>query len=246
VLIQAARDDGRIIGAALTGSAARGAEDRWSDIDLAFGLGAGADRDQVAADWTDRMYAGHGAVHHLDVIRGAVLYRVFFLPSTLQVDLAFAPAAEFRATAPSFRLIFGTAAEPALHPGPAARDLIGLGWLYALHARSCIKRGRAWQAEYMISGVRDYTLALACLRHGLPAVQGRGLDGLPDTVTGPVLQTLVRSLDQPELSRAFSAAAECLLSEIAHADQVLAARLAGPLRELAAGDVPGPQDPARD
>ena len=30
------------------------------------------------------------------------------------------------------------------------------------------------QAEYMISGMRDHVLALACLRHGVPAVQGRG------------------------------------------------------------------------
>ncbi len=191
------------------------------------------------------MYAAHGALHHLDVISGAALYRVFFLASTLQVDLAFAPAPEFRATAPSFRLIFGTAAEPAMHPGPAAGELIGLGWLHALHARSCMERGRAWQAEYMISGVRDYTLALACLRHGLPAVQGRGLDGLPDAVTGPVRQALVRSLDRPELSRAFGTAAECLLAEITHADQGLAARLACPLRELAAGQV-AEQDTARD
>jgi hypothetical protein len=26
----------------------------------------------------------------------------------------------------------------------------------------------------MISGMRDHVLALACLRHGVPAVQGRG------------------------------------------------------------------------
>ena len=54
LLIQAARDDERSTGGALTGSAARDAEDRWSDIDLAFGLGSGADRDQVAAAaaWT--------------------------------------------------------------------------------------------------------------------------------------------------------------------------------------------------
>ena len=68
----------------------------------------------MVADWTARMYAEHGAVHHLDVTSGATLYRVFLLASTLQVDLAFAPAAEFRAIAPTFRLLFGTAAEPAI------------------------------------------------------------------------------------------------------------------------------------
>ena len=36
-LVARARADERITGAALTGSASRGAEDRWSDIDLALG-----------------------------------------------------------------------------------------------------------------------------------------------------------------------------------------------------------------
>lgn len=37
-LVEAARKDGRIVGAAHTGSAAVGLEDRWSDIDLALCL----------------------------------------------------------------------------------------------------------------------------------------------------------------------------------------------------------------
>ena len=37
-LIEAARVDSRISGGAVTGSAALDAQDRWSDIDLAFGI----------------------------------------------------------------------------------------------------------------------------------------------------------------------------------------------------------------
>jgi hypothetical protein len=70
-LVSAAGADERITGAALTGSAALGAADRWSDIDLAFGVAAEADLGQVIADWTGLMYTGHGAVHHLDVVSAA-------------------------------------------------------------------------------------------------------------------------------------------------------------------------------
>ena len=35
------------------------------------------------------MYDEHFALHHVDVVSGAWVYRVFLLPSTLQVDLAF-------------------------------------------------------------------------------------------------------------------------------------------------------------
>jgi hypothetical protein len=51
-----ARGDDRITGAAQTGSAAAGAEDRSSDIDLSLGVGAEADLGQALAGWTGLMY----------------------------------------------------------------------------------------------------------------------------------------------------------------------------------------------
>ncbi|MDP9362922.1 MAG: nucleotidyltransferase domain-containing protein [Chloroflexota bacterium] len=210
-MIEAARTDARITAAAVTGSAAIGAADRWSDIDLALGLDLATDRDRVVADWTERMYRTCGAVHHLDVFRESILYRVFLLASTLQVDLAFWPATEFGAIAPTFRLLFGIANERPTRPAPAAADLIGMGWLYALHARSTIARGRFWQVEYMVSGVRDQVLALACLRHELPAVQARGIDDLPPVATAAVAEALVRSLEATELRRAFGVVIDALI-----------------------------------
>ena len=94
-LIALARDDERIASAALTGSAALDGGDDWSDVDLAFGLSRGVDRSQLIAEWTARMYEKYGAVHHTDVVFGNALFRVFLLRSTLQVDLAFWPEAEF-------------------------------------------------------------------------------------------------------------------------------------------------------
>ncbi len=232
-LVSAAYADTRITGAAVTGSAAVGREDRWSDIDLALCVAADADREQVLADWTDRMYREHAAVHHVDVIRGVTLYRVFLLASTLQVDLAFWPAAEFGAIAPAFRLLFGTANERSTAAAPVAAELIGMGWLHALHARSSIARDWVWQAEYMISAVRDHVLALACLRHGVPAIQGRGMDSLPPHISAALTGALVCSLDIAELRRAFGVISEALLVEIELVDGGLANRLAGPLRELA-------------
>ncbi len=224
-LLERAGRDRRITGAAITGSGAEEREDEWSDIDLAFGVRDAAEVPNVLDDWTAHMYDQHQALHHLDVKSGAWIYRVFLLRSTLQADLAFVAAAEFRALAPSFRLVFGKANESRHAPSPAAADLIGMGWLYALHARSCVARRKLWQAEYMISGVRDHALALACIRHGFPAVHGRGIDRLPSAVTAQFEGSLVRQLDPAELSRAFGAALDGLLSEIRAADEELAGRL---------------------
>src|SRR5262249_31198585 len=154
--------DRRISGAAITGSAAGDREDEWSDIDLAFGIQNEAQFQAVLADWTAHMYDEHTAIHHVDVTSGAWIYRVFLLSNTLQVDLAFVSASGFGALAPTFRLVQGEAQEARHVPPPQPADIIGLAWLYALHARSSLARHRLWQAEYMISGIRTQALALAC------------------------------------------------------------------------------------
>lgn len=232
-LLAYAKSDSRISAAAITGSAADDREDRWSDIDLAFGVAAGAEVPRVLSDWTAHMYQQHRALDHHDVKAGAWIYRVFFLANTLQVDLAFVPDTEFRALAPTSRLMFGTENEPRYAAPASAAGLVGMGWLYALHARSCIARGKLWQAEYMISGVRDHALALACLRHNLPSVHGRGIDQLPGEVIDQFEGSLIRQLDADELTRAFRFTIQAFLNEVQLVDADLAARLHGPLISLA-------------
>lgn len=233
LLITAAHTDDRVGAAAVFGSTAAGTEDRWSDIDLGLELVPKADRGSVMDEWTSDMYTQHGAVHHFDVPSKGALYRVFLLSSTLQIDISFWPAGTLRSSGPRFRLLFGSVADTPPAPPPDANELIGLGWLYALHGRSSIERGRAWQAEYMISAARDYVLALACLRHSLPSSEGRGMDDLPVELTASLTDALVSSTDGRILRHALAATAEALLVEINHFDPQLAARLASPLQELA-------------
>ena len=231
-LLEFAARDSRISGAAITGSAAANREDRWSDIDLAFGVTSAAQLPSALDDWTAYMYQQHRALHHLDVTFGAWIYRVFLLANTLQVDLAFVPAAEFRALTPAFRLHRGESQEPASMPPPQPEAVIGYGWLYALHARSCIARGKLWQAAYMINNLRDNVLALACLRHDLPAVQGRGFDLLPKEVLAHFDHSLIQHLDVAEISRVFASLMPEFLLEIEKADAALAVKLRNALLAL--------------
>jgi len=234
-LVSAAEADARIVAAAHLGSAAVGRLDAWSDIDLALCLAADADLDELLKDWTQRMYRDHAAVANYDVRHGTILYRVFLLSSTLQVDLSFWGASEFRAIGPKFRLIFGAAGESTPAPEPDSMDMIGMAWLYALHVRSSIARGRHLQAEHMLSGMRDNVLGLACKRHGVTAVQGRGLDDLSKELRGRAADCLAGSVDGVELKRAFRATVDFLLDEMRHADGALSAKLAGPLNLIVRG-----------
>lgn len=230
-LLEFAAVDPRLSGAAVTGSAAAGREDRWSDIDLAFGVSDPALVSAVLSDCSDFMYA-QGALHHHDVRAGAWIYRVFFLPGGLQVDLAFVEKAEFRPLGPAFKLVSGNANSIQAPPGPNPRDMIGSAWLHALHARSCILRQKLWQAEYMVSAVRDHALALACIRLGLPSAHGRGMDSLPESITQPLVASMVAGLDSARLWSALDVVLESLTSEINHAEPELGRRVSAELRSL--------------
>lgn len=207
-----ARQDHRVVAAAQVGSSAGGG-DRWSDLDLTFGIAEGADLADVMDDWTARLDEEHAADHLFDVSLLSTIYRVFLFPGNLQVDLSFTPASEFGALGPRFQLLFGDAVERALPSPPSVAQIFGLGAHHAVRARVCIERGSLWQAEYWTSGVRDQALTLACARHGLETSYGRGFDRLPPDVLERFEAALVRSLSRPELLRALRAAIEGLIAE---------------------------------
>jgi hypothetical protein len=210
-----AEEDRRIVAGAAVGSLAVGSGDRFSDLDLTFAVADDVAVAEVLDDWTARLSDEFAAVRLVDLERGPTIYRVFLLPDALQFDLSLTPAARFAPAGPRFRLLFGEiAAGETTTPEPqAAGDLFGWGFVYGLHARACIERGRVWQAEHYIGAVRDRALSLACLRRELPAVQARGYDDLPvDTLAG-FDGTHVDSLQPDRLRSALSAAMRALLYE---------------------------------
>jgi hypothetical protein len=212
-LIEKARADPRIVAAAAVGSSAAGG-DRWSDLDLTFGVAEGVVED-VLADWTQSMVADFNAAVLFDLPRGSSIYRVFLLPGMLQVDLSFTPQAEFGSRGPRFQLLFGEAIERPLVPSEPLEHLFGLAIHHVVRATICIERGRFWQAEFWIHEARDDALALACRRFGLEESYGRGFDQLPLDVRDPLLSGLVGTLTRGDLQRAAAAVLAALLREAA-------------------------------
>lgn len=133
------------------------------------------------------------------------------------MDLSFTPQAEFGPIGPKFTLLFGNAIARNFVEPPSAVHIFGVGAHHAVRARICIERGRVWQAEFWISGVRDQALALACRLRGLESGNGRSFDDLPVDVLDGLNKALVRSLEREELMRALKQAVGGLLS--AAADQ---------------------------
>src|SRR5437763_10312350 len=243
-MLQLADEDERVVAGAAVGSLAVGSGDRFSDLDLTFGI---ADRVPVADvldAWTRTLTEELDAVQLVDLEAGPTTYRVFLLPDALQFDLSMTPAAEFRPAGPRFQLLFGETAADAPEisapvagrlfiPAPAvAGDIFGWGVIYALHARACIERGRVWQAEHYVGAVRDHALSLACLRRGLTAVQARGYDDLPPATLAGFDGTCAGSVQPDALRAALSASVRALLHEGAEAGMAHAVVVAERLSPL--------------
>jgi hypothetical protein len=239
-VLRFAENDERIVAGAAVGSLAVDGGDRFSDLDLTFGVADHVEVADVLEDWRRTLVDELDAVQLAELERGPTTYRVFLLPDALQLDLSMTSAAQFRPAGPRFRLLFGeTAAGESESPTPAdlflptppfPRDIFGWGVIYALHARACIERGRVWQAEHYVGAVRDHALSLACLRQGLPVVLARGYDDLSAETLARFEDAHVGGVDPGALRAALAASVGALMREGAEAPlpdaHVVAERLA--------------------
>jgi len=233
-LLRLAEEDEHVVAGAAVGSLAVDGGDRFSDLDLTFGIADHVPVADVLNDWTRTLIDELDAVHLADLERGPTTYRVFLLPDALQFDLSMTPAAQFRPGGPRFRLLFGetAAGECEVSRPPVAGDLFGWGVIYALHARACIERGRVWQAEHYVGAVRDHALSVACLRQGLPAVQARGYDDLSPETLARFEDAHVGAVEPGALRAALAASVLALLRAGAEARLPHAGTVAQRLAEL--------------
>jgi hypothetical protein len=244
-VLRLAEKDERVVAGAVVGSLAVDSADRFSDVDITFGISEAVRVADVLDDWTRTLTDELDAVPLADLERGPTTYRVFLLPETLQLDISMTPAARFRPAGPRFRLLFGeTATDGSEGPTtPVAGDLLiatpsvpgdifGWGVIYALHTRACIERGRVWQAEHYVGAVRDHALSLACLREGLPPAQARTYDDLSAETRARFESTHVGSLEPAALRAALAASVLELTREGTEARLSNADVVAGRLAEL--------------
>jgi hypothetical protein len=231
-VLRLADEDERVVSGAVVGSLALGGGDRYSDLDLTFAVADDVPVADVLDDWTRVLVEEQEAVRLFNLEVGPTIYRVFVFPGALQFDLSMTPAAHFRPRSPRFRLLFGEAGEAQEATPAAAHDLFGWGVIYALHGRACIERGRVWQAEHAVCAMRDHALALACMRLGLPASEGRGYDDLPEDVLAGFENSHAGSTEPAALRKTHSACLAALLREGVEARLPHAVSVAERLAEL--------------
>jgi hypothetical protein len=238
-LIRLAEVDERITAAAVVGSRAHTEGDQWSDIDLTFAVADATAPVTVLDEWAEKLRAQFDGTTLFDLAADPITYRVFLLPGALQVDLSVTPTSQFASRGDTFRLLFGAANEPVVAGPRDSTDTFGHAVHHAVRARVCIERGRAIQAEYWISSLRNETLALASRRAGVQDWHARGAHLLPAETRERFADALVRSLDTAELGRALHVAIGLLLDQSDQAP-ALAARVENHLRAITEPEAPLP------
>jgi predicted nucleotidyltransferase len=197
-VLELARADDRVVAAATTGSIAGGTADEWSDVDVVLAV----DGELPLDDWTELVEREWGIVHWWDLPFRTAVYRVFLLRTPpLELNISFFPRADFAAHGPNFALAFGEAHEGDA-PQANARFLDGLVWHHVLHARTALRRGQLWRAEFMLHELRDVLVERASGR-----AQYRGVEELDAAFSTQLEQALPRALEHDELLRALRAAA---------------------------------------
>ena len=239
VLLEA---DPRVEAAVITGSLGAGTADRWSDFDLAAILVDGVTTDEVAADWDALAYVEWPVAHHYATAFGSTLVRGYILRNGLLADMAFTPGADFSVWAP-VRIAFDRSgrahrAETSPQPWTPTPDWSGEAGFAAhdiLHATVAARRGRPWQALYLLGRIRNRTLALASERLGHDSDDAAHVDDLPPDMLAALAGTLIGTLDEPSLVTATTVAASAFLNELGRGDPSLADRLAEPIAAMLEG-----------
>ena len=239
--------DPGIDAAVITGSLGAGRADRWSDFDLTAVVADGAECEEVAAEWVERLYRELPVAHHYETAFGTSLVRGFLLSDGLLADLGFTPSADFSVWAP-VRVAFdrtgkATAAAAAMEPWsptPDWRGEAGFAFHDVLHACTAANRDRPWQALYYLQRVRTRTLALGSERHGFDSDEFRHVDDLPPNERDPLLATLVTELDRASLLGAIDLATRAFLAELERGDPSLAQRLSEPLSAFVRASIDEP------
>jgi predicted nucleotidyltransferase len=116
-ILEIAKSDERIVAGAVVGSLATGEGDRWSDLDLTFGVSPENQTLDVLDRLTTPLVSEFSAVPLFDLPHRESVFRVLLLQGCLQVDLSVTPASSFGPNGPKFKMLFGNFKEnPAIRP----------------------------------------------------------------------------------------------------------------------------------
>lgn len=229
------RSDARLRTLEIQCSVARGAGDRYSDLDIGIGVADDA-FDAIIAELPDRLRqlgeAIEVLVHRIPAWGDRPHRRIFVqYADGRQIDLVVVPAQTIRGRVPGAVVLHdpdGRMAEPRAVPLAAAtpddiREWEVGGWELLANVDKYLRRGSAWEARSRLNEARDAALRLWAAAADVP-YPAFGLTSLLDADPPRLpdgLEATLPGADPADLPRAARACAELLR----HASQLARAAL---------------------
>lgn len=232
-LLTELHSDDRIAGVLLVGSAARGFEDDYSDIDLAVVVREEQEALAVFRDWRERIEAALPVLWCFTDVRGPqVGLYAFILRDYLEVDVSFQSPAVLSARSASWSIAFDRTSGLAdimerswserSEPDPRETYLRRLDsiWHYITHVAVSLKRGHLWRAIHYLEEIRNRTIELEGLERGLIIRHFRQVDRLPPERLRKLEGMIPRALIHEEITCALRVATECFFDVAGRFDEV--------------------------
>ncbi len=233
-LLDALKKDNRSAGVALVGSGAIGFEDTFSDIDLSVVVESSNNIENVFQYWVTQFKQTLHPIGYFETrYANDNLLWGFLLPNFLEIDMGFLGLGNLVARSERWKVIFDNTGriEEILHRtwenrppvdirGKYLENFNGI-WHYITHVAILVERGQLLRAIHYLNELRDDTVEIIGLRHGLRTRNWRDVDIFPAKVRRKLNETMVTNMEKPEILRALKVTTKLFFEEAEILDKAL-------------------------
>ena len=233
-LVAAFAEDPHVAGLVLVGSGAVGFADPYSDIDLCVVVNE-PDQARHAFDaWGGRFHEMLRVSEQLESVRGEdVFLWVMLLENFLELDVCFLPLTSLSARRERWKVLFDRTDRIAgimqqswdARTEPDVRRvyerIIASIWHYVIHGVVAVQRKQYWRALCELEEIRNQTIELLGLRHGIETKRFRDVDRLAPNALHELEGSIVAELTAERLMAAIRHTTHLFFQEAQWLDQDL-------------------------
>lgn len=225
-LLTVYKKDDRITGIILVGSGAIGFTDEYSDIDIVAVVDPHYSTQVVFQEWVQRISEELPVIHRFEVSHNEQSFLAgFLLSGCLEIDFGVVSIDELIARKGRWQVLYDRTQEleTKLQKSWEARERdnpqamgkrLASVWHYIIQAVVSVQRKQLWRALHNLEEIRNRSLRLAGLRHGLVVSHYRQIDELPQNELKAYEQTIAQAVTASEIMRALQVAVQCFFREL--------------------------------
>lgn len=234
--------DHTIEGLVLVGSSTGEDMDQYSGLDLLVVVANGAVFPSVYRKWRNRLREILPLAYEFEGERGVdrASYSMM-LEDYLEINLYFSALKTLVATSKPWKILYDRTPaediqltlEASFHTenivGHARRyqDMLMSIWYPVIKCVAAINRGEMWRATYMLEQIRQQTIELASMNHGIDIRNYSEVDQLPEMLLVQLRHTLPTNITTEAIRRALQATVELFFAQAKVFEEEMQFQMAG-------------------